>query len=134
VANNAAGKLQLVRTPFPKKNTLQFTPAQQRVINHRNSPLLVTGPAGSGKSETLIAAISARIDEGCDPNTILAITYGRESASKLRDLIATANPNRHTVNEPIARTFHSIAFLILNDHSLNTGEIPEKKYILLSGA
>ncbi len=134
MANNAAGKLQLVRMPLPKQNRFDFTPAQQKVINHRNSPLLVTGPAGSGKSTTLIAAISARIDEGCDPNSILAITYGRESASKLRDLIATANPNRHTVNEPIARTFHSIAFLILNDHSLNQSEEAQKQYILLSGA
>ncbi len=134
MANNAAAKLQLVRTSLPKQNSFEFTPAQQNVINHRNSPLLVTGPAGSGKSTTLIAAISARIDEGCDPNSILAITYGRESASKLRDLIATANPNRHTVNEPIARTFHSIAFLILNDHSLNQSEEAQKQYILLSGA
>ena len=134
MANNAAGKLQLVRARLHKKSSIQFTSAQQDVINHRKSPLLVTGSAGSGKTTTLIAAISARIDEGCDPNTILAITYGRESASKLRDLIATANPNRHTVNEPIARTFHSIAFLILNDHSLNQSDEVQKKYILLSGA
>jgi superfamily I DNA/RNA helicase len=134
VANNAAGKLQLVRSASLPTKEFVFTSAQQSVIAHRNSPLLVTGPAGSGKTTTLIAAISARIDEGCDPNSILTITYGRESASKLRDLIATANPNRHTVNEPIARTFHSIAFLILNDHSLNEGEEAEKQYILLSGA
>ena len=132
--NLKSNKLQLVRAASLPKNSLTFTATQQSVINHRGSPLLVTGAAGSGKSETLIAAISARIDEGCDPNTILAITYGRESASKLRDLIATANPNRHTVNEPIARTFHSIAFLILNDHSLNKGAESEKQYILLSGA
>jgi len=134
VANNAAGKLQLVRAPLHKKSSIQFTTTQQDVINHRKLPLLVTGSAGSGKTTTLIAAIAARIDEGCDPNSILAITYGRESASKLRDLIATANPNLHTVNEPISRTFHSIAFLILNDQSLNEGEEAEKQYILLSGA
>ena len=129
-----ASKLQLVRAVAKPKDSILFTSLQQSVIKHRGSPLLVTGAAGTGKSETLIAAISARIDEGCDPNTILAITYGRESASKLRDLIATANPNRHTVNEPIARTFHSIAFLILNDHSLNEGAESEKQYVLLSGA
>jgi superfamily I DNA/RNA helicase/RecB family exonuclease len=133
-ANLKSNKLQLVRAASAPKNSINFTAAQQKVINHRNSPLLVTGPAGSGKTETLIAAISGRIDEGCDPNSILAITYGRESASKLRDLIATANPKRHTVNEPIARTFHSIAFLILNDHSFNTSEEVQKQYILLSGA
>jgi superfamily I DNA/RNA helicase/RecB family exonuclease len=137
--SNKTSKLQLVRRATLPKNPVAFTAAQQSVINHRGSPLLVTGPAGSGKSTTLIAAISARINEGCDPNTILAITYGRESASKLRDLIATSNPSSHTVNEPIARTFHSIAFLILNDHSLNDSDLnenvgSEKQYILLSGA
>ena len=133
-ANLKSNKLQLVRAVNAPKNSITFSAAQQKVISHRGTPLLVTGPAGSGKTETLIAAISGRIDEGCDPNSILAITYGRESASKLRDLIATANPKRHTVNEPIARTFHSIAFLILNDHSFNSGEEVQKQYILLSGA
>ena len=127
-------QLQLIRAASSSKNSFNFTAAQQQVVNHRGTPLLVTGPAGSGKTETLIAAISSRIDEGCDPNSILAITYGRESASKLRDLIATANPKRHTVNEPIARTFHSIAFLILNDHSFNSSEEAQKQYVLLSGA
>ena len=134
MAHNAADTLQLVRMPLHKKNAIQFTATQEKIINHRNSPLLVTGQAGSGKTTTLIAAISARIDQGCDPNSILAITYGRESASKLRDLIATANPNRHTVNEPIARTFHSIAFLILNDHSFNPNLESQRPFILLSGA
>ena len=121
-----SAKLNLVRTAATTTKTLDFTPSQLQVIKHRGSPLLVTGAAGTGKTTTLISAISDRIDQGCDPNTILAITYGRESASKLRDQIATANPQRHIVNEPIARTFHSIAFLILNES--------EKKYVLLSGA
>ena len=127
-------KLNLVRSVANSAAKIEFTEKQKQVINHKASPLLVTGCAGSGKTQTLIAAISKRIDEGCDPNTILAITYGRESASKLRDLIATANPQRHVVNEPIARTFHSIAFLILNDKEFMTGEDNEKQYILLSGA
>jgi superfamily I DNA/RNA helicase/RecB family exonuclease len=121
-----SAKLNLVRAAAVTNKSLDFTTSQLQVIKHRGAPLLVTGAAGTGKTTTLISAISDRIDQGCDPNTILAITYGRESASKLRDQIATANPQRHIVNEPIARTFHSIAFLILNES--------EKKYVLLSGA
>ena len=135
----AAGKntpeLKLVRTKFESDliSDSQLTEQQKQVINHRGSQLLVLGPAGSGKSSTLIKAITNRINNGEDPNSILAITYGRSSASKLRDQIASANPEKHTVNEPISRTFHSIAFLILNDQLANNDGV-DKKYVLLSGA
>ena len=126
-------KLNLVRAPF--KNELidhtQLNDQQKQVIAHRGSPLLVLGVARSGKTTTLITAVSKRISEGQDPNSILVITYGRHSASRLRDQIASANPASHTVSEPIARTFHSIAFLILNDQLTNTDS---SKYVLLSGA
>ena len=135
----AAGKstpeLKLVRTNLKTDliSDEKLTQQQKQVINHRGSQLLVLGSAGSGKSSTLVKAIANRISSGEDPNSILAITYGRSSANKLRDQIASANPEKHTVNEPIARTFHSIAFLILNDQLANN-DGADKKYVLLSGA
>ena len=126
-------KLNLVRAPLKTEliDESQLSDQQKQAITHRGTPLLVLGEAGSGKTTTLITAVSKRISEGQDPNSILVITYGRHSASKLRDQIASANPATHTVSEPIARTFHSIAFLILNDQLAN---IDAKKYVLLSGA
>ncbi len=127
--------LKLIRSTSLAKNIelKDLTPAQLEVVNHRTSQLLVLGQAGSGKTSTLIAAIANRIAAGEDPNKILALTYGRQAASKLRDQIASANPTAHTVAEPIARTFHSIAFMILND-PINLESSSDKKYVLLSGA
>ena len=128
-------ELKLIRSTSLAKNLelKDLTTAQLEVVNHRTSQLLVLGQAGSGKTSTLIAAIANRIAAGEDPNKILALTYGRQSASKLRDQIASANPTAHTVAEPIARTFHSIAFMILND-PINLESSADKKYVLLSGA
>ena len=128
-------ELKLIRSTSLAKNLelKDLTPAQLEVVNHRTSQLLVLGQAGSGKTSTLISAIANRIAAGEDPNKILALTYGRQAASKLRDQIASANPTAHTVAEPIARTFHSIAFMILND-PINLESSADKKYVLLSGA
>ncbi len=128
-------ELKLIRSTSLAKNLelKDLTPAQLEVVNHRTSQLLVLGQAGSGKTSTLIAAIANRMAAGEDPNKILALTYGRQSASKLRDQIASANPTAHTVAEPIARTFHSVAFMILND-PINLESSADKKYVLLSGA
>ena len=52
----------------------ELTSEQLQVVNHRSSQLLVLGAAGTGKTSTLIAAISNRISQGFDPNSILAIT------------------------------------------------------------
>ncbi len=84
------------------------------------SPLVVLGGAGTGKTSLLVEAALARIAAGQDPNSILLLTYGRESASDLRDAIALRTTQ--TMFEPLARTFHSLAFSILkkkpNAHDL----------------
>jgi superfamily I DNA/RNA helicase/RecB family exonuclease len=76
-----------------------------------SSPLVVLGGAGTGKTTLLVEAALTRIAGGQDPNSILLLTYGRESASDLRDAIALRTTQ--TMFEPLARTFHSLAFSIL---------------------
>jgi superfamily I DNA/RNA helicase/RecB family exonuclease len=98
------------------RQVLQVAPAtldarQAAVVAHRGSPLVVQGGPGTGKTTVLVEAALSRINAGQNPDSILLITFGRERASELRDAIALRTSK--TMFEPLARTFHSLAFSIL---------------------
>ncbi len=121
-----AAQLKLVRRAISTL-TFEADSAQDEVIAFRGS-LGVFGKPGTGKTRTLIRSALSRLDAGQDPNSLLIITYGRESASIIRDEIALGA--KSTATNPLARTFHSLAFSILNEKL--TPEDPI--YILVSGA
>jgi superfamily I DNA/RNA helicase len=119
--------MKLIKEPTSVE-PFDFDGASQSVITHRGSPLLIKGAAGSGKTTLLIESAIARIQEGAPSDSILFLTYGRESASLIRDAIAIRSSA--TGYEPLARTFHSLAFSILKMKSGDDYREP----ILLSGA
>ena len=94
-----------------KKPELKLSSDQSAAIAHRGSPIVIHGGPGTGKTTVLVEAALARIQEGQNPDSILLLTYGRERASELRDAIALRTTK--TMFEPLARTFHSLAFSIL---------------------
>jgi superfamily I DNA/RNA helicase/RecB family exonuclease len=104
---------------FAKKfeDGFQFSAAQSIAIAHRNKPLIISGGPGSGKTSVLIQAAISRIKEGQDPNSILFLTFGRERASEIRDEIALQTSE--TMLEPLARTFHALAYSILKAEGHN---------------
>jgi len=124
--------LRLVRShdegflPFTRKITLSAE--QQAVVAHRGTPLIITGATGTGKTTVLIEAALARIEAGQSPDSILLLTYGRERASEMRDAIVTRSTK--TAYEPLARTFHSLAYSILKMRTADNF----RDIILLSGA
>jgi len=118
-------QLRLVRAE-PAAISLTLSPAQLEASSHRGSPLILTGATGTGKTTTLIEAALSRIEGGQSPDSILLLTYGRERASELRDAIVTRAGK--TAHEPLARTFHSLAFSIVK---MKAKDDPEP--ILLSG-
>lgn len=105
-----------------------FDPQQAAAVAHRGAPLILTGATGTGKSVALIESAIARIEDGADPDSILILAYGRERASEIRDAIVIASQG--TVKEPVARTFHALAFSIL---SMSSGEA-FRETVLISGA
>jgi superfamily I DNA/RNA helicase/RecB family exonuclease len=76
----------------------------------------------------LIEAAIDRIRGGQDPESILILAFGRERASEIRDAIVLASGG--TVQEPVSRTFHALAFSIL---SMQSGDA-YRETVLISGA
>ena len=112
--------------PSGPKITPTLSSEQLAAVTHRGSPLVIHGGPGTGKTTTLIEAALARIADGQNPDSILLLTFGRERASELRDAIALRTTK--TMFEPLARTFHSLAFSIIK---MKAQGDPEP--ILLSG-
>jgi superfamily I DNA/RNA helicase/RecB family exonuclease len=118
--------IKLTRSPLAP-TPIDLDAQQLQAVAHRGTPLLIAGGPGTGKTSVLIAAALSRISAGQDPDSILLLTYGRQRASELRDAIALRTTS--TMNEPLARTFHSLAYSILK---MNSGDSYHEP-ILLSG-
>src|SRR4051794_7955963 len=88
---------------------------QQRVVDHRDGPLLVLAGPGTGKTTTLVEAIVGRIESGTHPDRILALTFSRKAAEQLRDRVA-ARVGR-TMSASIGSTFHSFAYGLIRRYA-----------------
>ena len=119
--------LRLVANPISRPK-FDFDPQQKLAIAHRGSPLILRGETGTGKTTTLIEAAIDRIRNGTSSDSILILTFGRERASEIRDAIVVESSG--TAQEPVARTFHALAFSIL---SMTSGDT-FRETVLISGA
>ena len=123
----SARKIELIR-PVIEASNFAATTEQKLVIDSDAPRLIVFGGPGTGKTKTLTQTVVSQIKSGVDPNSILVLTYGRERASELRDqIVIQSGANAF---EPIVRTFHSLAFSIINTQV----DADDPKYVLISGA
>ena len=100
-------------SPAPGAAPADLDPQQRRVVDHRGGPLLVLAGPGTGKTTTIVEAITARLAEGPDQvpaEGVLALTFGRKAAGELRDRV-TAHLGGGSV--PTVATFHSFAYALL---------------------
>lgn len=116
---------RLVRRPAEAVPERLADPLQAHVAGHTDGPLLVVGGPGTGKTSTLVEAVAARVDEGTDPERILVLTFGRRSATRLRERIESrvaGTGGGRVVHEPLVRTFHAYAFGLLRRAAADRGE------------
>jgi len=94
---------------------MELSEQQRAAVEHHGSPALVVAGAGSGKTRTLTAKFAHLIEQGYDPERILAITFTNKAADemKFRLMRQTGLP---LDKFPWVRTYHSACFIILKAH------------------
>ncbi len=73
---------------------VSFTPEQQAAISARNTNILLSAAAGSGKTATLVRRVEELIDEGADISRMLVVTFTKAAAADMRDSLISALEKR----------------------------------------
>jgi len=124
---SATPAYRLVRRPLPAagRPPPRLDDAQRQVVDHPKGPLLVLAGPGTGKTTTIVEAVTHRIEvRGIDPERILVLTFSRKAAAELRERI-TARLHR-TTKDPLAMTFHSYAYALVRREFVLAGDEPPR--------
>jgi DNA helicase-2/ATP-dependent DNA helicase PcrA len=106
-------------TPEPRP---VLTEGQTRVVGHRAGPLLVSGPAGSGRSEALARRLESLTADGTQPQHVLTLTRSRAGATRLRARAAALVEPPY--EELWVATYESVAERLLSEYALEAGLDP----------
>ncbi|MER6140737.1 ATP-dependent DNA helicase [Streptomyces sparsogenes] len=107
------GPYRLVRTRPDPVAAPALDARQRAVVDHPGGPLLVLAGPGTGKTTTLVEAVTARVRGGADPERILVLTFSRKAAVELRDRMAARLGG---ARGPQATTFHSFCYALVRAH------------------
>ncbi len=96
--------------------------AQRRAIEHRGGPLLLLGPAGSGRTETIARRLAVLAEEGTTPEQVLVLTRSRAAAARLRERCEAllSGPYEELWVEP----YPALAERLLREHAIEAGLNP----------
>src|SRR5215471_16313031 len=96
-------------------------PMQARVLEHPRGPLLVTGPAGTGKSAVLAERVAALIEGGADPESVvLVVRTAAARAQARRRLLARV---RRSLPGLKILTAHGLAFHVVGRRHQTLGYV-----------
>lgn len=83
---------------------------QQKAVDCTDSRIICLAGAGSGKTFTLISRISKQVQEGVNPNSILALTFTNAAGLEMKERFKKANPGKQC---PEFRTFHAFCYSLI---------------------
>jgi DNA helicase-2/ATP-dependent DNA helicase PcrA len=101
---------------------IELTEAQARVVRHRDGPMLVSGPAGSGRSQALVRRLESLSAEGVQPQHVLVLARSRAGATRLR---TSANALVEPPYEELwIGTYEAVSERLLSEYALQAGLDP----------
>jgi very-short-patch-repair endonuclease len=100
--------------------------SQLKAVQTKSGAVRVLAQAGSGKTKALINRIISLINEGVDPETILALAFNRKAAEEIIERLFTRR-----ISGVEVRTFHSFGDRIIRKLSweLHTDITPFRKLL-----
>ncbi|BBM87897.1 UvrD-helicase domain-containing protein [Candidatus Uabimicrobium amorphum] len=109
------------------KNEQETTPSlggltaqQKEAVEHSGKPLIIVAGPGTGKTKTLTSRVCHLINNGVDPQKVLAVTFTNKAANDLeRRLHDTLG--EEVGCEVFVATFHRFGLSILRRHSDKIG-------------
>lgn len=100
-----------------------FSAEQEAALRAGPAPTLVLAGPGAGKTRVLIGRMQRLLEEGEDPQALLAVTFTRRAAGELRERLAAALPGLR--DQPRCDTLHGLAWSemrAVEPHCLLLGE------------
>jgi DNA helicase-2/ATP-dependent DNA helicase PcrA len=94
-----------------------LNPRQIEAVKENEKPLLIIAGAGSGKTLTVASKIAHLIQNGINPENILALTFNQKAAEELKTRVNAMLPYSEELN---ISTFHSFCNQIMQENILNT--------------
>lgn len=91
---------------------------QKEAVKYNEGPLLVLAGAGSGKTRVLTYKIAYLVNNGVNPNNIMAITFTNKAAEEMKERVADLLPG---VRGFLVSTFHSACVRFLRKDIDNIG-------------
>lgn len=100
------------------KNSIKWTPDQQKVIELRNRNILVSAAAGSGKTAVLVQRIIQMITDKTNPvdvDKLLIVTFTKAAAREMRERIGKAI-DKELMKNPQDINLQKQSVLVRNAH------------------
>ena len=93
---------------------------QEHAVSCVDGPVLIVAGAGSGKTRVLTSRIAYILEQGGEPERILALTFTKKAASEMKERIAVMVGARKA-RKLVMGTFHSVFIRFLREYAESLG-------------